>query len=86
MFGDEEVIQALLLAGADVNGKTDRHCETPLHKALQLKNLRMITILLEAGADPDDGDLYDYTPMQSIACGSFDLEIAKCLINIKISK
>ena len=82
MFGDEEVIQALLLAGADVNGKTDRHCETPLHKALQQKNLRMITILLEAGADPDDGDLYDYTPMQSIACGSFDLEIAKCLINM----
>jgi ankyrin repeat protein len=50
--GDPEAVKSLLAEGADVNGFDTELYETPLMAALRHRQLDILVLLLEAGADP----------------------------------
>jgi ankyrin repeat protein len=49
---DQGSVRRLIVAGADVNALDNEGYETPLMTALRSRNLDMVLVLLEAGADP----------------------------------
>ncbi len=59
---DPSVIEALIDAGADVNGR-DEYGTSVLHMAVDNLALSNARILLEAGADPNSKDDSGYTPL-----------------------
>ncbi|MBI3068114.1 MAG: ankyrin repeat domain-containing protein, partial [Betaproteobacteria bacterium] len=61
-----DLARALLKRGAEVN-ETDRHGRTALFVAAASGNLGLVTLLLEAGADPRWQDDLDVTPMHIAA-------------------
>jgi len=84
-----EIVKVLIEAGIDVNKKTlagrstlcfmrDAYLkgETPLHRAAAYGNISIITMLLEAGADPSMKDANGDTP---ISWGSWHLRDADVL-------
>jgi len=58
---DVHAVQALIDAGADVDAQGDT-TETPLHIATRAMNAQIITMLLEAGANPDLVSEFGETP------------------------
>ncbi len=50
--GDQDAVRRLVAEGADVNGFDTDLYETPLMAALRHRQLEILSILLEAGADP----------------------------------
>ena len=72
-----EVIELLLAAGAQVNARSRSGGETPLEAALRSEARRdaaVIEALLAAGADPNETDINDWTPLhQAASMGEEDL-------------
>ena len=51
---DPRFVKALLNAGADINGKTEKGRLSPLAIAVMYKNARAVELFLENGANPND--------------------------------
>ena len=64
--GHEEVVEALLKAGAQVEAK-DKDGGTPLHWAAEKGHEKAVGVLLKAGADIEAKDKYGYTPLHLAA-------------------
>jgi ankyrin repeat protein len=60
--GSEEMFQALLEAGADVDSRSNRG-STPLHIAAQEHQVAMARALIQSGATVDAVDSYGRTPL-----------------------
>lgn len=54
-IGFNEAVQVLVTYKANVNQRNSRG-ETPLIRAVQLRNLELVNLLLQSGADPDLAD------------------------------
>ena len=50
-YGQAALIEALVAAGADINGSAFRNSMTPLMRAAQRGNTETVTLLLDRGAD-----------------------------------
>ena len=61
--GDSRIIQMLVERGADVNAHDQLRQETPLHRAVDKKNLQAIDVLLAQGADINSKDKNNETPL-----------------------
>jgi ankyrin repeat protein len=64
--GDCKIVETLLGHGADVKAKYHRG-RTALSYAAQLLNTEIVRLLLERGADPDEGDDIERTPASWMA-------------------
>jgi hypothetical protein len=53
MAGSPEMVEALLAAGASVDGRHRSEWMTPLHGALAQRRFEVVPLLLRAGADPE---------------------------------
>lgn len=60
-FGFEQVVEALLAVGADVNALA-QHKITPLHGAVESGHAYVVRLLLDAGADVHATDAYGKSP------------------------
>ena len=73
-------MRELINAGANVNAMTDQGQRTPLHTALLSggsKNLEMVKLLIEAGADVNASN----RPPLFDACREGNIEIVRALID-----
>jgi ankyrin len=61
--GYSELIPVLVARGADVNAHESLRRETPLHRAVDKKNLKAIESLLAQGADINSKDVNNETPL-----------------------
>ncbi|XP_049775408.1 ankyrin repeat domain-containing protein 65-like isoform X3 [Schistocerca cancellata] len=66
--GRVEELRALLVAGADIDGK-DIYGRTALHTAAWNRHVEAVRTLLDAGADVSARDNEDYTPLHMAALG-----------------
>ena len=74
------VVQALLEAGADVNGR-DRDGETALMKAAEYRSdIRVVRALLAAGADANVRNRYGSTPLREAAGYAHNLPVVQALL------
>ena len=64
---DEQAVDLLIRAGADVNKANDFHGVTPLALACANGNSRVVRKLLDAGADPDRAQWSGETPLMTCA-------------------
>ncbi|CAN9371569.1 unnamed protein product [Alternaria alternata] len=79
--GRDDIIELLLVHGADVGAKSDGSW-TPLHNACQQGSIKVLKILMAAGADVNAKLLTGMTPLHVAAqAGHFD--IVKCLLERK---
>ena len=79
--GRDDIIELLLVHGADVGAKSDGSW-TPLHNACQQGSVKVLKILMAAGADVNAKLLTGMTPLHVAAqAGHFD--IVKCLLERK---
>ena len=63
-FGQPQAVALLLHRGADVAAVSRNHMEVqPLHAAAAARNLEIVTLLLEAGADPNARQHGGWTPL-----------------------
>jgi ankyrin repeat protein len=60
--GHAEVVEALILHGADLN-KPNKAIETPIFKAINHGNLAIVEILIKNGADINKADIMGFTPL-----------------------
>jgi ankyrin repeat protein len=63
MYGTIDVVKTLLEAGAKINVKSEEYKFTPLHYALLRRDDRIIELLLEYKANPNDEDYNGRTAM-----------------------
>ncbi|MBK8187458.1 MAG: ankyrin repeat domain-containing protein [Cellvibrio sp.] len=63
-MGDVDGVRELLAQGADVNHTTERGAV--LHQVVTTKNLEMIRVLIDAGADVNKLDSYGRTPLGKV--------------------
>ena len=76
-FGNADTVDALLDAGADVNQQSRESMKiAPLHSALAIKRLDLVTLLLARGANPNARAETGLTPLHSAAQGG-DTELAR---------
>ena len=66
LFGQTEVAEALIKAGADVNCRGNDGA-TPLHVAAFFCREEIVTALLEAGADKTIKNSYQSTPQETVS-------------------
>lgn len=66
----EDIVSALIRAGADVNAKDNGQQWTPLAFAARDGKLRICELLLESGAEIDSIDLFGNTPLWRAVFGS----------------
>lgn len=59
-------VKELLARGADVNAQNPETSRTPLHLAVLYLSEECVEILLDFGADPEQLDKYNKTPMDLI--------------------
>jgi uncharacterized protein len=79
-FGHREISEFLISLGADVNQVAKNAIKiAPIHAAVSSKNLEMVKLLIENGADVNARQQQGFTPLQG-AAGSGDLDIAKLLL------
>jgi len=74
-----EQVQQFLDRGADPNKKNTHGGQTPLLTAIELKNLPIINVLLNGGANPNDNDARGFSPLDK-AVGNSNLEIVRRLL------
>ena len=81
---NDEIVETLVLNGADVNTTSDLDLtkSTPLHKTVELKNIKLINLLLLHGANPNQPNSDGQTPLH-IAVSSGNLEITELLLKHK---
>ena len=63
VFGQAEVVIALIKAGADINAK-DKYGETPLHYSAEQDDIKTALVLIKEGADINTKDKNGNTPLQ----------------------
>ncbi|MFC1616064.1 ankyrin repeat domain-containing protein [Patescibacteria group bacterium] len=78
-FGQLEVAQALIDAGAKVNA-TNFYNETPLYAGVSGANLDLIQLLIDNGADLEIPDQQGFTPLH-LAASLGELEVLDLLID-----
>jgi len=76
---DLDQVNELVGQGADVNAKDKFFGDTPLHKAIQLRNFEMVKLLIENGADVNAINGQDDTPL-ILSVAQSDLEFVKLLL------
>lgn len=62
-----EQVKRLLLAGADIETKTSRYNETPLHMAATYGKTEIVRTLVKLGADIEARDRFQSTPLHEAA-------------------
>jgi uncharacterized protein len=79
-FGHREIAKFLLSVGADVNQVAKNPIQiSPIHSAVSSKDLEMVKLLVDHGADVNARQQKGFTPLQG-AAGSGDLDIMKLLL------
>jgi ankyrin repeat protein len=80
-FGHQETVEALLVAGAEVNVATRETMKvTPLHSAAAARQLAIARVLIAHGAKVNAGQAESgFTPLHE-AAGNGDIEFAKLLL------
>ena len=66
-YTDTDIIDALIMAGADVNLKSKEGKQTPLHYAAQKSTYSVMKALIDAGADINAKDAEGNTPLMYLA-------------------
>jgi ankyrin repeat protein len=70
--GDEAALRQLLRQYDGLEGATDGHGGTPLHRAALQGRDGMAAVLIEAGADVNGReDLFGFTPLHLVACRTY---------------
>jgi ankyrin repeat protein len=65
-FGQPDVVEVLINAGADVNIQARNPMKVAaIHAAVAARNTRIVKMLLHAGADPNLQQQQGYTPLQA---------------------
>jgi ankyrin repeat protein len=62
-----QAIKALLAAGADIEVKAFITSHTPLHRAANIRSIKPMEVLLEAGANVNEIDTFGHTAMHMTA-------------------
>ena len=78
--GDEEIVKALLAAGAKVNAKAGDTGETALINAVSNKHTAIVETLLKAGADVTVKNKFDFNAL-NIAVAAGNQELAGLLLD-----
>src|SRR5258708_3052997 len=78
--GDEEIIKALLAAGAKVNAKATDTGETALINAVSNKHTEIVEVLLKAGADLSVKNRFDFNAL-TIAVAANNQDLAALLLD-----
>jgi len=79
-FGLDEIIPNLIRAAEDIDAPGNRYGGTALHGAVFREHIRVVELLLEARADPNEPNCFNHTPLQA-AAGQGQLKIIKMLLN-----
>ena len=69
-IGDIRMIQALLVAGVDVNDQESENGSTPLHSAVSQGQIDAARVLMKNGADVNKVNKHGWTPLHSAAKGA----------------
>jgi len=69
------LVRSLLAVGANVNAKASRTRITPLQLAFMFRQVEVVALLLDGGADPDTRDEWNRTVLHAAAWGG-DTELA----------
>lgn len=66
-FGLAEIVEALIRTDGDLNAPGSRFGGTALHAAVLRQHVRVMKLLLQAGADPSQADFNRITPLHTAA-------------------
>lgn len=78
-LGHYEIVEALLKAGADIDGNEKQKLPTPLGQAIIAGDFKIFSFLLDKGANINISDDNDISPLMTAAIAG-KLEIVKLLI------
>jgi len=78
MWGYNEIIEALLKLGAPVDAQS-KYKETPLHEAIQAKNIDTTLLLLSKKANPNNTSIYGETPLSKAI---FNNEVEEIILSL----
>lgn len=79
-FGQKEVVEYLIRAGAELNSRSKNELGvTPLQSAVAGGHLEITRLLLETGASPNVWERGGYTPLH-VAAQNGDIEIVRSLL------
>ena len=78
--GHADVVENLLLHGADIEAQSERTKDTPLSLACSGGRYEVVELLLARGANKEHRNVSDYTPLSLAASGGY-VNIIKLLLS-----
>lgn len=77
--GNRQAVMFLLRRGAGINDRNDNDQRTPLHGAVEGRDIGTATLLIEKGADVNAKDTYGYYPLH-VAVKNENIDMVKLII------
>lgn len=76
---DTKTALELINLGVDVNTPSGRTRNTALYEAAKTRNVHLVQVLLQAGADPN-AETFSTTPLQEAISGTINTELVRILL------